>query len=295
MGDGLLCTMEVTYIIHTTFLKFMIPRESDINFISLTTGIPNFDKMKRGMINRMSNDCFLCIHGSTDSEYIFALFLTYLTNKDEATEIFDSVSAVEKTIATILELCSESGIDEPCSLNLVISDGINVIATRYRNGFQMPPSLYYKYGSEFTCHNGRFDSTGCKDACEVVISSAPLSGEDLTHCVGEDPRNQPIRDPAEDDEVARHRSDSCYDSNDASYEGTKCNWTLIPKDNMLVCLGDPENSSKVISVYLKPIKVCAYRNKGPTPTLLESYSSCSRSLSEPNTDDDERSSRIADS
>jgi hypothetical protein len=275
-------------------LTCTVSMANDANVLSFMTGIPSFDKMKRETINRMSNDCFLCIHGSTDSEYIFALFLTYLTNKDDATEIADTVSAVEKTIATILDLCSEAGITEPCSLNLVISDGINVIATRYRNGFQMPPSLYYKYGSEFTCHNGRFDSTGCKDACEVVISSAPLSGEDLTHCVGSDPRNQPSCDPAEDDEVNRHRSDSCYDSNDASYEGTKCNWTLIPKDNMLVCLGDPENSSKVISVYLKPIKVCTYRNKGSTPTILQSYS-CSRSPSEPNTDDDERSSRIADS
>ena len=86
-------------------LTCILSMENDTNILSFMTGIPSFDKMKRGMINRMSNDCFLCIHGSTDSEYIFALFLTYLTNKDDATEIADTVSAVEKTIATILELC----------------------------------------------------------------------------------------------------------------------------------------------------------------------------------------------
>jgi hypothetical protein len=249
-------------------------------------GIHNFDKMKRGMINRMSNDCFLCINGSTDSEYIFGLFLTYLTNKSEATDIEDTINAIEKTIATILELCAESGVSEPCSLNLVITDGINVIATRYRNGSQMPPSLYYKYGSEFTCKNGRFDSVGCSDACEVVISSAPLSGEDLTPCVGSDPIMQSLQNST-DESRDRDRSDSCYDREDTSSLGAKCHWTLIPKDNMLVCLGDKNDSSKVVSVYLKPIRLCAHMNKGVMPSITKCRSSSSmRSLSASNTDDE---------
>ena len=146
-------------------------------FSFLFLGISEFDKLKKSIINKLSEDCFLGVHGSTDSEYLFALFLTFLPNKDEGTDIDDTIKAVEKTIATVLELGLAAGVTEPCSLNIVISDGINVIATRYRNGVQMPPSLYYKYGCEFTCKNGRFDATSCKDASEVVISSAPLSGE----------------------------------------------------------------------------------------------------------------------
>lgn len=238
--------------------------------------------MKKRIIDKLSEDCFLGINGNTDSEYIFALFLTFLRNKDEATDIEDAIRAVEKTIATVLELCIAAGIKEPCSLNMVISDGINVIATRYRNGCQMPPSLYYKYGSEFTCQNGRFDSTGCKDACEVVISSAPLSGE-TEQCVGADPGC-----PSKSAPPNRCEVDPCHDA--GLDDGSKCHWTLIPKDNMLVCLGDPDDSNKVISVYLKSIRLCSHLNKDIGANLLKKYSSYStKSRSASDVDIDNRS------
>ena len=67
------------------------------------------------------------------------------------------------------------------SLNMIFTDGINVVATRFRNGMrQVPPSLYYKYGSNFSCQDdGKFD---CDSWCwpqEVRISSAPLSRLDI--------------------------------------------------------------------------------------------------------------------
>ena len=236
-------------------------------FIFICAGISEFDKVKKRIINRLSEDCFLGIHGSTDSEYLFALFLTFLVNKDEATDIEDTIKAVEKTIATVLELCLAAGVSEPCSLNLVISDGINVIATRYRNGSQMPPSLYYKYGCEFTCKNGRFDATSCKDACEVVISSAPLSGENTdfgSQCRGSDP-GCPLLFDAESSE--EYNEIIVGDDN-------KCHWILIPKDNMLVCLGDPIDSSKVTSVYLKPICLDAHMSIIVTPNLIKNFQAC---------------------
>ena len=174
----------------------------------------------------------------------------------------------------------EAGVTEPCSLNVVITDGINVIATRYRNGCQMPPSLYYKYGSEFTCQNGRFDSTGCCNPSEVVISSAPLSGEN-GECVGADPGCSMY------DCDTRERTDSCYDTPSPPDEGRKCQWTLIPKDNMLVCLGDPEDSSRVTSVYLKPIKLCAHISVDATPNLLKNFSTCTLRTNSSDSDSDE--------
>ena len=127
------------------------------------------------MINKMSEECYQNVQGSTDSEHIFHLFLTFLPNYTEVLPIETVINAVDLTIECILELCIDGGIKEPCSLNLVITDGINVIATRYRNGRQVPPSLYFKYGSHFKCVDGRLDCDSCDQASEVVISSAPLS------------------------------------------------------------------------------------------------------------------------
>ena len=150
--------------------------------------------------------------------------------------IDEFTKAVNQTISTIIELLDAAGVQEPSSLNLVFSDGINVIATRYRSGESQPPSLYYNYGYGFACVNYKIRSSRCmgsgRPASEIVIASAPLShlGD------GE------LCDPNE------HRGKDSY--NDVY--GT---WVLIPKDHMLVGEGDPSDLSKVTSVRMAPVQL----------------------------------------
>ena len=171
-------------------------------------GIPDFHLIKYPLMQILDEDSFNKISGNTDSEYIFALFLSLLPDKhDLNVELKVFASTVEKTIACILELCetytqTHKGYGRKphaCSLNLVVTDGCNIIATRYRtdcdtsktpNGSE-PPSLYYNWGSNFVCEEGQFfmedkdrggkgersgdgEDCGCV-ANEIVISSAPLS------------------------------------------------------------------------------------------------------------------------
>lgn len=195
-------------------------------------GIPHFKRMKRSIILHIKEEYFQDITGNTDSEYIFALFLSLLPNtRDAEATVPELVHAINVLISTILELCVATGIKEPSSLNVCITDGINIIATRFRNG-EMPPSLYYKLGSNFRCENGILV---CEEATTkvipdggieiidqgIVISSAPLSKDTCG-----DVRN-------------------CFESS--------VGWTLVPEGHMLICVGDRTNVSKVMNVTLKPI------------------------------------------
>lgn len=191
-------------------------------------GIPYFKKMKRSIILHIKEEYFQDISGSTDSEYIFALFLSLLPNRDEDATVPEMIHAVNTTISTILELCVATGIKDPCSLNVCITDGINIIATRFRNG-EMPPSLYYKRGSNFRCESGALvcEEEGINSG--IVISSAPVSRE--------------------------FTSSTCPSScaSAALEESSFAKWNLVPEDTMLVCVGNNSDISMINEVYLKPI------------------------------------------
>jgi glutamine amidotransferase len=181
-------------------------------------GIPRFHKVKRCILNALSDEVFQGLTGSTDSEHIFALFLNFLPDRNERCSVEDATLAIERTITKVLDVCKECGITEPSSLNLVFTDGVHIYATRYRNGDDSPPSLYYNYGKDFNCETGCFAVDDKNEACEIVVSSAPLTKSCAT-------------------------------------DGTCGNWTLMPENNLLVCVGDENDLSRISKIYLKPIDV----------------------------------------
>ncbi len=57
---------------------------------------------------------------------------------------------MQATIATITKCQQEAGVTEVSLLNFVVSDGVNMIATRYvSHDSESPASLYYAEGSVF--------------------------------------------------------------------------------------------------------------------------------------------------
>lgn len=195
-------------------------------------GIANFKKVKLQLLNQLSPDFFQIIKGSTDSEHIFALFLTFLyKTKSSNFTVEDMANAIDTTISTIIQLCMAADIEDPCSINICVTDGVHMLATRFRNGPQNPPSLYYNYGSKFVCEDGNFVATGNGEACDVVISSAPLSRVSIQSC----------RD-GDCEYVSTHTDDNG-------------SWVLMPKDHMLICRADPLNPHLVKSIELRPIVI----------------------------------------
>lgn len=220
--------------------------------------IPHFHKIKLTLLNLLSERFFQEIKGSTDSEHIFALILTILHSKQKTTlpaapnatnstinnTIDDLIHALNQTISTIVHLCQAAGIEEACSINICITDGVHIVATRYRNGPQSPPSLYYNYGSDFVCEDGVFHAKNLKEANDIVISSAPISrvSEFEQNDGGETGYDGPDASNAAPDVI----SSADYGS-----------WILVPKDYMLICHGDSSEPFRVKSIELKPFQECA--------------------------------------
>lgn len=208
--------------------------------------IPNFMKMKRAMCMLLSEDTYKGILGSTDSEHIFALFLDMLPNKHIQLSSSILASTMEAVINKMIELCNYLGITDAFSCNVAVTDGINIIATRFRNNnHEEPPSLYYSFGSEYSVDEGNFKNLDESTASEVLISSAPLahtehySSTEYSDCTTTG--------------TTTTTTSATATTTDSSFLNDSSSWKLIPRNHILICVGDKTNITKVKKVQLKPI------------------------------------------
>ncbi|KAI9152693.1 glutamine amidotransferase subunit [Blastocladiella emersonii ATCC 22665] len=140
----------------------------------------HFAKIKRALQARIPDDLFNTVHGNTDSEWAFALFLSLLRDPARARfSPYELKDALLKTIATINELSVAAGVaSTPSLLNFAVTDGQSILCTRYTNtSAREAASLYWSSGSEFTTDaDGDYHMRKAgKREDIVVISSEPLT------------------------------------------------------------------------------------------------------------------------
>ncbi|KAF4555204.1 Glutamine amidotransferase domain-containing protein [Elsinoe fawcettii] len=158
-----------------------------------------FAKIKRALVERLRQDVYACIHGGTDSEVLAALIVHHLGLDQgfETGEFWNHKSDAKRgqLLATAVLAAFDDVLDaqrtvlgktEPSSLNVCVTDGRVLVATRYRNGEEEPPSLYWSemagvtLNSRYPGHpdgeNGN-DSEGKKEAGEhgrhIIVASEP--------------------------------------------------------------------------------------------------------------------------
>ncbi|KFZ14104.1 hypothetical protein V502_06233, partial [Pseudogymnoascus sp. VKM F-4520 (FW-2644)] len=118
--------------------------------------ISSYPAIARQMAGLMSDDVHTHITGRTDSEALAALYMTYLTSGaghgsgqeawERAYSPAEMTAALQNTISTVIELQRTAlGDDvEPNDLNICVSDGRQLVASRVRNhATEQPPSLYH--------------------------------------------------------------------------------------------------------------------------------------------------------
>ncbi len=107
-------------------------------------------QFKRLLLTRLTDDAFKFIKGLTDSEHVFALLLTHLSDPGRSTPFHPNelMAAVTKTLKVIEELLVTSKImDGFTSLNLALTDGETIITLRFCDKYPEipPPSLYFAF------------------------------------------------------------------------------------------------------------------------------------------------------
>ena len=215
--------------------------------------VPSFSKVKRVLCAIINEEIFREILGNTDSEHIFGLILHLLPNRTEQLSAEDMAYAVEETISVILRICKAKGVEEGCSLNFVLTDGIHIISTRFRSDSSEAPSLYYH--AKVLYHKGILSGGDCHRSVDsdwdqwmspstdsadeshppkissVVISSEPQWVDDISSC-----------------------ENDCMQS-DSDPRAISGKWRLIPKNHVLLVSGDPTNLEAVENIICRPMVV----------------------------------------
>ena len=147
--------------------------------------VNGFSGIRRALQQQLSDESFNMIQGSTDTEHLFALYVDEIkwTNDPSMAQIAD---ALETTIQKLAQIKQDMNIDQPSSLNLLVTNGKSMVACRYATPGSPTDTLYYHSGASYSCEQGEPTMTECEHAeSSVLIASEPLNKDDSWQSITE--------------------------------------------------------------------------------------------------------------
>lgn len=133
--------------------------------------IRHFEKVRRPLMNQLDDEFFDAIKAQTDSEHLFYLIMQCLKHNPNYT----LEQAVTNAFKYIVDWQKIEGKESFSRLNIVITDGNQLVATRFVTKGYDPLSLHYAIGH---CVDESEDEhlliTGKKSGA-VIIASEPLT------------------------------------------------------------------------------------------------------------------------
>ncbi|NNM59643.1 MAG: class II glutamine amidotransferase [Legionellales bacterium] len=118
-------------------------------------GIGGFEKLKRHIRHELSDEIYDWVKGQTDSEHFFGLFLQIFENMHGQYNAESMAKALTETIKVLTRLQKKYGIEEVNYLNIALTDGFSLLATRYISHPEVAcPTLYYAAGSSYEARDG---------------------------------------------------------------------------------------------------------------------------------------------
>jgi glutamine amidotransferase len=103
----------------------------------------------------LSDELYQWIKGQTDSEHIFAFLLHHLFSNYDSQTTQAITASFEHTFHTLNDLMGNNGIKDAAFLNMAISNGEFIVASRYvSDPKEAPLTLYHSEGSRYVCEEG---------------------------------------------------------------------------------------------------------------------------------------------
>ena len=131
------------------------------------------------------------IHGTTDSEWVYALLVSQLPDPYRRPGGEELAAAAQRTLAILRETRAKLGIATSSSLNLFVADGTQLAAVRYCFDFGCYAtddparlheanlnylSLWYTAGRDYGLHDGEWKMIGgSENADSILVASEPLT------------------------------------------------------------------------------------------------------------------------
>ena len=131
------------------------------------------------------------VEGTTDTEWLYALILSQL--RDPGAPVADPeelAAAVEKSLRLVREVRERRGLQRQSAVNLVISDGHCIVATRfafdygwYHEGWTFAggerrydyTTLWYAAGTGYGNHAGQWGVGPGSPQTSLIVASEPLT------------------------------------------------------------------------------------------------------------------------
>jgi glutamine amidotransferase len=131
------------------------------------------------------------IRGTTDSEWIYALFMSQLSDPAGTAAEDQAFEALGRTLAILRQARADAGVDVSSSVNLFIANGRQLVALRYCFDFGRYHtdslqrvheanlsflSLWYTLGRNYARHGDEWKMTGGAERAEsILVASEPLT------------------------------------------------------------------------------------------------------------------------
>lgn len=139
--------------------------------------VAEFHQLKRRMRADLSDESYLWIHGTTDSEHLFARFRDHVKQRPDDDPTDAMAGAIEETIRDVKRMTEEVGATRRSLLNMVVSDGEGAVISRYATLGEKAPTLYVRTGGRYVCINGDCRMLDSDEAETVIVASEPITEE----------------------------------------------------------------------------------------------------------------------